>query len=121
MQRFNVNETPDLDFMEVKKKVKSFQAAQIDDSFEVGTKSGIAQGREGDWLFMDDGVLSVVKKEDFESGYEVLQLTKKPVAKKVEEDEEKPEPPKKEKKEVKKKVAKKKSTSKKKVVKKGKK
>jgi len=125
MQRFNVNETPDLDFIEVKKKVKSCQAAQIDDSFEVGTKSGIAQGAEGDWLFIDNGVLSVVKKEDFESGYEVVKSTKKPTVKKDEEKEEKPEPPKKEKKEVKKPVTKKKitkkPTSKKKVVKKGKK
>jgi len=84
MLRFHVNKTPDLDFIEVKKKVKSCQAAQINESFEVGTGNGIAKGKEGDYLLMDGSCLSVVRGQDFENVYEVV---KKKVVKKTTEKE----------------------------------
>ncbi len=78
MKRFHVNQRPDEKFIEVKKKVKTCKAIQIDEEFNVGTSNGIQHGKAGDWLLMDESCLSVVGKEDFEKFYEVVKPKRKP-------------------------------------------
>ena len=85
MLRFHVNQRPDENFIEVKKRVQICHAVQIDESFEVGTSNGVAHGKAGDYLFMDGSALSVVREEDFDTMYELVKSKEVKKKEKVEE------------------------------------
>lgn len=69
MKRFHINEAPDTKLVPVERKRAGMAAAQINELFNVGTKSGIQAGKAGDYLLVSEEGMQKVAQADFDENY----------------------------------------------------